>query len=358
MKHLIFAPVSLVLLFSLSCRSTPVDIDESRNIPEAEQVSEKEPDEGPEPVLDLPPVDESLPVSSFGEVWAYVVAGRESALARNLPLSDVVYFGAEVDHYGKLVDVPNRRKLPAFAGRVHLVAACNSYSLTHFVLAPGSVERKTLVADLLAAAKDYDGLQIDFENIPLRDGENFLSFLGELRTGLGGKMLTAALRARTRKIADDVYDYEKIKALVDRILVMAYDEHWSTSEPGPVASLAWCRRVAQYALGVIGREKLVMGIPFYGRAWGDTNPSRALVYSGVEDVLNENPVTEIWRENGIPTFAYTTPVHVKVYYEDDYSLAARMEMYKSMGVGSVGFWRLGQETAAVWNVVKLKRDVQ
>ncbi|MDR0583337.1 MAG: glycoside hydrolase [Treponema sp.] len=356
MKYPIFAPALLVLLFSLSCRSAPADIDESRYIPEEEleQVPKEEPDEEPEPFIDLPPVNESLPVSSFGEVWAYVMVGRESALVRGLPLSDVVYFGAEVDYYGKLVDVPDRRKLQAFAGRVHLVVACNNYSLTHFVLVPDSAERKALIADLLAATKDYDGLQIDFENIPLRDGGNFLSFLGELRAGLGNKMFSAALRARTRKIADDVHDYEKIKNVVDRILVMAYDEHWSTSEPGPVASLTWCRRVAQHALDLIGREKLIMGIPFYGRAWGDTNHSRALVYSGVEDVVNENRVTQIWRENGIPTFDYTAPVRVKVYYEDDYSLAARMEMYKSIGVGSVGFWRLGQETAAVWNVVKLE----
>jgi hypothetical protein len=357
MKYPTFAFVSFIFLFALSCRSAPPVIEESRDIAEQEQEQEQQQqvtEEEPAPFIDLPPVNESLPVSSFAEVWAYVVAGRESALVRGLPLSDVGYFGAEVDSYGKLTDVPRRQNLPAFAGRVHLVVACNSYSLTHFVLVPGSAERRALVADLLAAAKEYDGLQIDFELIPQRDGENFLSFLKELRAGLGSKLFTIALKARYRKIAGDVYDYEKITPLVDRILVMAYDEHWSTSEPGPIASLPWCRRVAQYALSVIGREKLIMGIPFYGRAWGDTNPSRALIYSGVEDVIYENHVTEIWRENGIPTFDYALPVRVKVYYEDDYSLAARMEMYKSMGVGSVGFWRLGQETPAVWNVVKLE----
>jgi hypothetical protein len=353
MKYPAFAFVSFVFLCALSCRSAPAVIEESQDIAEQEQELEVT-EEEPAPFIDLPPVNESLPVSSFTEVWAYVVAGRESALVRGIPLSDVGYFGAEVDSYGTLTDVPRRRNLPAFDGRVHLVVACNSYSLTHFVLVPGSAERRALVADLLAAAKEYDGLQIDFELIPQRDGENFLSFLKELRAGLGSKLFTIALKARYRKIDNDVYDYEKITPLVDRILVMAYDEHWSTSEPGPIASLPWCRRVAQYALSVIGREKLIMGIPFYGRAWGDTNPSRALIYSGVEDVIYENRVTEIRRENGIPTFDYALPVRVKVYYEDDYSLAARMEMYKSMGVGSVGFWRLGQETPAVWNVLKLE----
>jgi spore germination protein YaaH len=211
-----------------------------------------------------------------------------------------------------------------------------------------------LVADLLEAAKNYDGLQIDFEYVPQRDGTVFLSFLAELRTGLGEKMFTIALPARTRKISNDVYDYEKIGPLVDRILVMAYDEHWSTSKPGPIASLPWCKRVADYSLKVIGSEKLIMGIPFYGRAWGNTNPSRALLHSSVETVIANNQVEDIRRENGIPTFDYEVSVSVKVYYEDDYSLSTRMEMYKSLGVRSIGFWRLGQETQAVWNILRLE----
>ena len=304
----------------------------------------------------LPPPGEPLKVSAFREIWGYVVAGREDALKPGMPLSDVGYFGAEISSYGALVDVPDRRKLSAFRGRVHLVVACNGRALSHFVLKPGSAERKALIADLLSAARNYDGLQIDFENIPARDGEPYLSFLAELRKGLGDKMFTVALAARTRKIADDVYDYEKIKPLVDRILVMAYDEHWSGSKPGSIASLMWCKNVAAYSLNVIGREKLVMGLPFYGRAWvvGDSH-ARAYIYTSMERVIRENNVSAIQRENGIPTFAYDATVSVKAYYEDEYSLSTRLNMYKSMDVAAVGFWRIGQETQAVWKLLQLEK---
>jgi spore germination protein YaaH len=136
---------------------------------------------------------------------------------------------------------------------------------------------------------------------------------------------------------------------------MAYDEHWSGSAPGSIASLPWCKRVADYALRVIGREKLIMGLPFYGRAWGHTNPSRALLYSSVEAILREQRITEVNRENGIPTFDYEVPVKVKLYFEDDYSLSSRMEMYRTTGVAAIGFWRLGQETPAVWKLLKLEK---
>jgi hypothetical protein len=350
MKQIVFALLLPAFLgFSLSCRSAPLPSGNDWDGMEADADAEDM-----EPVVELPASAADLPVSGFGEVWAYVVAGREAALRPGLPISDIGYFGAEVDSYGALTDVPPRRKLPAFSGRVHLVVACNGRALSHFTLSPGSAERKALIADLLSAANNFDGLQIDFENVPPRDAGVFFSFLEELRAGLGNKMFTIALPARFKK-SSDAYDYTKIAPLVDRILVMAYDEHWSTSAPGPIASLPWCRRVAAYALDVIGGEKLIMGIPFYGRAWGSTNPSQAYIYTGIEKIINEHNITGIHRENGIPTFNYDALVPVTVYYEDDYSLATRMAMYQSMGVAAVGFWRLGQETAAVWKLLRLER---
>jgi len=304
-------------------------------------------------IVELPPPGSDLPVSVFQEIWAYVVADREAAFKPSLPLSDIGYFGAEVNSYGTLVDVPKRSKLRFFTGRVHLVVACNGRALSHFVLKPGSDERKKLIADLLAAAKDYDGLQIDFENVGQRDAEPYFTFLKELKEGLGNKMFTVALAARSKKIADDVYDYAKILPVVDRILVMAYDEHWSGSAAGSIASIAWCKRVADYSLKVIGKEKLIMGLPFYGRAWAKPNHAGAYVYTTIERIIKENNVTNIRRENGIPAFDYNATVSVKVYYEDEYSLSARMEMYRNIGVNAIGFWRLGQETQAVWPLLKL-----
>jgi len=296
----------------------------------------------------------ALPVTTFNEVWGYVLAGQEAALTRGLPITDVGYFGAEVDIYGYLSKVPNRQSLSSFPGRVHLVVTCGNYALTYFALMPGSPQKRRLVADLIAATKNFDGLNIDFENIPPRSAEAFLSFLRELRAGLPDKILSVALYARTRTLTNDVYDYAKIKPYVDRIFVMAYDQHWGGGPAGPVASLRWSRSVAEYSLRVIGREKLVMGIPFYGRAWANQNHHRALVYAGVERLINTHNVTEIRREHGIPTFDYQANINVKVYYEDEYSISARMEMYKSMNIRAIGFWRIGQETPRVWNILRLE----
>jgi hypothetical protein len=324
-----------------------------RSVPEREAIFPAPEENGP-PENVFPETAEVLPVSPFREIWGYVVAGRENALNVNMPVTDVGYFGAELDSYGRLGGVPSRRLLAAFRGKVHLVVASNSRSLTHFALESGSRTRNRLVADLLEASRNFDGLQIDFEYVPSRDGEHFRSFLGELRRGLGGKILSIALPARTRAIENDVYDYAKILPLVDRILVMAYDEHWSGSRPGPIASLEWCKNIARYSLSTVGAEKLIMGIPFYGRTWGSVNPNRAFFYSGIERIKTENQITEIERVNGIPSFSYETSLVITAWYEDSYSLSDKLETYRDMGIKAVGFWSIGQETPDVWRLLTVE----
>lgn len=305
---------------------------------------------------DIPENTTDIPVSSFNEIWAYVVSGNEDALKINLPISDVVYFGAEVDRYGKLVDVPKRGKLGKYSGRVHVSVACFSAGLIHFTIEEGSKARASLIEQIIYAAQDYDGLNIDYENVPAQDGEAFLSFLSEIRSGLGrAKTFSVCVPARTKSTG--AYDYSKIAFLSDKIFVMAYDEHWSTSKPGPVASMQWCRDVAAYGLKSIGNEKLIMGIPFYGRSWGNTSTSRALVNSTTERLKKEFGVETVKRVNAIPTFTYDVMVQVTVYYEDEYSIGTRVDMYRKQGVRHIGFWRLGQEAMAVWGVLNLNRHI-
>jgi spore germination protein YaaH len=337
-----FLHVLFVVCILVSCSSVPPE--SAKQIPP--------PEDEYEDVVKIPEGFDNLPVSVFDEVWAYVTSGNESELSSSQPISDAAYFSAGIDSYGKLAHVPSRKRLANYGGRVHLVLEGGSAVLTHFVLKPGSSERAQLIADLLKAAQGYDGLQIDFESVPGRDGENFWSFLAELRKGLKGKMFTIALPARTRTISGDVYDYAKILPLVDKIFVMAYDEHWSTSKPGPIASMDWCRQVADYALKTIGPDKLIMGLPLYGRIWGSERTSRALFFSGMERLRGDNGA-KAQRENDIPMFTYQIPVTVTGYYEDEHSLAMRLDMYRDMGVKLVGFWRLGMETPLVWRLIKL-----
>jgi spore germination protein YaaH len=292
------------------------------------------------------------PQIGFSEIWAYLMKGEESFLTPALPVSDLCYFSAEINAYGELTGVPDSRKLAAYKGRKHLVVAeVGSFSLTHFCLDPAYPVRDALVQSIIAAAVTYDGVQIDFEAIPVRDRDNFVQFLRLLKNGLGEKVLSVALPARLSE-AGDVLGYVRIAEIVDRIIIMAYDEHWSTSVPGPVASMEWSGRVAAFALSKIAAPKLVMGLPFYGRAWGDIKSDRAYKFSAVSSLLKDKDVHSFAREGNVPSFRYQELVTVDVYYDDAESLSHRLRLYRDEGIGAVAFWRLGQEDASIWERIR------
>lgn len=308
----------------------------------------------PEQLYTLRPV-EGKPVE-FAESWGYVSAGREDEYDSSLPITDVCYFSAEINCYGELTSVPVRSKLKTGKARCHLVIVCDSRSLTHFVINPEYGVRKNLLKAIVKAAAPYDGVQIDFELVPARDRKHFLTFIADLRYMLGqAKWFSVCVPARFKKLTDDIYPYAEIASYCDRVFVMAYDEHWSTSAPGPIASVDWCKKVVEYARKTIPEKKLVMGIPFYGRFWAAQATEGAYYFSRLNRMMVANGVEEITYENDIPKVQYTTQVDVTGYFNDAWSDVALMRMYQAAGVKKIGFWRVGQEDPEFWNWLKINK---
>ena len=298
------------------------------------------------------------PKNTYKEVWGYVMTEREHFFSPDLPVTDLCYFAADISSYAEITTIPNPKMFSNFNGRIHLVVFCGGRALTHFSIEPGSESRRQLMETMEAAAQKYDGIQIDFENVGARDAEIFRDFLIELRKRIGpGKMLSVALPARTRKLKDEIYDYEKIAPLVDRIIIMAYDEHWSGGKAGPVASMKWCRNVAKFCTENIPKEKLVMGLPFYGRAWENEGFDTSWIYKSIERIKNENNVTEsdVKRLDSVPYFEFDKEIHVTAYYDDAQSLSTRCTMYSENGIDKVAFWRIGQEDTSFWKEIGIKK---
>lgn len=293
------------------------------------------------------------------EVWAYVMTGEERYVTPEKKITDLCYFSADINAYGEITSVPKPEKVRKDNMRLHLVGTCNGRPLSHMVLDPSFGITDKVVDSLIKGSEGYDGLQIDYENVPFRDRDNFILFLKKLREKLPKeKMLTVALAARTRAITDDSYSYEKTLPYVDRIIIMAYDEHWSGSTPGSVASMDWCDRVAKYCTKVIPKEKLVMGLPFYGRSWQAENYGRAWRFDAMNRELNKNNITHVERENGVPYFICIMPIEVTAFFEDAFSLVTRVRMYKEQGVNKIGFWRLCQDDPEFWNWLEIGQEAE
>lgn len=331
--------LALLLIAITGCCSTkPV-----QPVPETEEL-----------VFSYEPVDEAI---TYNEIWGYVMIGREKEFDAAMPISDVGYFMNAVGLYSEILPVePRNKNFASYKGRVHLVTSIDSKSQAHLLLDPSLPLRKKIIAGLLDAARTYDGLQVDWELIPQKDADNFITFLQELKAGLGGKPLTIAVPARMKTLSNDPFDYARIAPIVNRMIIMAYDEHWATSAPGAIASLSWCKKIADYASSVIPKEKLVMGLPFYGRSWAQSKDMiGAFTQKSIGRIQQENGITEsdIQRENGIPYFTYERNVGVTVWYNDAYALNCLCQLYKDCGVEQIAFWRVGHEERSFWQTLAL-----
>ncbi len=271
------------------------------------------------------------------------------------------------------------------------------------------------IADLVRRG-GFDGINIDYEQKDSKTINNFSLFLKELNAKLGKKLVTCAVEARTP--AKDLYtvvpttlsyanDYKAIAQYCDRIELMTYDQQnadltLNAAHTGvpymPVADNAWVEKVVKLALADMPADKVLLGIPTYGRAWdiavtpngfGDmvrvstVNATRVDELSKIykapighngdgESVLSYFPDDSPFRIlTSLPTpkgtavgyeniakatlFAKMAKMNVKVRfvtYSDALSAADKMALAKRYGLLGVTFFKIdGEEDPNIWNLI-------
>jgi len=137
---------------------------------------------------------------------------------------------------------------------------------------------------------DFDGIDIDYEGLHSEDKDAFTSFIRDLREELNryNKKLTIAIQAKSypdlAKYGDRGQDWKALSQYVDEFRIMTYDYGWKGSIPRPVAPYYWVEDVIEYAIDHVPREKIYVGVPFYGYGWSDDYFS-SYTYDTIELIL-------------------------------------------------------------------------
>lgn len=106
----------------------------------------------------------------------------------------------------------------------------------------------------------------------------------------------------------------------------------------------------------IPAEKIVVGIPFYGRGWSDVNnknnglyePSKGKHFSvGYEklmaDYINKNDFVRYWDEEAKVPYLWNAKTKTFISYNDEESLKYKTDFVKQQGLAGVMFWEYSHD---------------
>ena len=235
-----------------------------------------------------------------------------------------------------------------------------------------------MTAQLIAECKrnGYIGFQFDFENVSWTDRNT----LSNMVAGAASDMHRAGLKLSIATVPNapgyagetgfsawiykdwrGAYDLKALAKSVDLICLMTYDQHTRWTPPGPVAGWGWTTENLDYALQVVPKDKLSLGIPLYGYHWfagapkdGSPNPSAA--YIGGEDALDLgkayggkvqwDPVDHTaW------FYFYRDDTREWIFFTDEHTFRDRYDLVRDRGLEGFCSWVLGQEDPSIWQVL-------
>ena len=198
------------------------------------------------------------------------------------------------------------------------------------------------------AANRAGGAFFDFEDLPASAQADYRTFLGDAHARFAPRGWVVAIAAPVGNPDWDLPAYAKV---TDKVFLMAYDEHESSGEAGPIASQRWFARAVADAARGIPPAKLVVAIGSYGYDWHDGTGDPIDVEEAWQAARDSDAKPMFDPASGNTGFAYQEgdSRHV-IWLLDAASAYNQMAFLHHAGVGSVALWRLGSEDPGIWSI--------
>ena len=224
------------------------------------------------------------------------------------------------------------------------------------------VQRASLIRSIDAAldANNDAGVMIDFEAMPANGIGILRQFIGELHARLAPKHRLVSV---TVPIDDEAWNVRQFAQVADKVVLMAYDEHYMTGTPGPIASNNWFVSHLSDAVRGIPANKIIVALGSYAYDWhsdghGGKVEADALTVeeawlsaldSGTRPSWDKNSGNTGFAANDDDDANPATPgVRHDIWMIDAATSWNQMQVLGQLGIGSVALWRLGSEDPGFW----------
>lgn len=224
-----------------------------------------------------------------------------------------------------------------------------------------SENRKNLIANLMSDVEkyDFDGINIDFESLTQDNAPHFIQFMRELSVSCRNSGVVLSVDVPIPASYNMYYERDELAEVVDYVINMGYDEHYSGSDEGSSASINFVKNSITDSLVEVPKEKLINAVPVYTRVWTKENSkvsSSALGMSAAANWVKENNIELTWDDEVGQYTGQTTIGSARKYIwlEDERSMKLKMDAIKEEDLAGVAVWKLGLEPKEIWNVISYK----
>jgi chitinase len=242
-----------------------------------------------------------------------------------------------------------------------------------------AASRKKFIDSAVQFVRDHqlDGLDVDWEypgsigngNVfRPEDKRNYTLFLKELRSRfdiegkrLGRHLVTSIAVGASAEFISNT-QMSEVQRYVDSVNLMSYDYYESSSDattghhaplytnPADPKHVSADASVKLFEQAGVPAQKLILGVPFYGRAWasvGDTNHGlyqpgkQATVWATYHDIAGtflSTGYVRYWDSVASAPYLYNPATHMFVSYEDPESIAAKCQYVLKQDLGGIMFW--------------------
>ncbi len=249
-----------------------------------------------------------------------------------------------------------------------------------------AASRKTFIDSAVQFVRDHqlDGLDVDWEypgsigngNVfRPEDKQNYTLFLKELRSRfdiegkrLGRHLVTSIAVGASAEFISNT-EMSKVQSYLDSVNLMSYDYYESSTDaitghhaplytnPIDPKHVSADASVKLFEQAGVPAHKLILGVPFYGRAWaevGDTNHGlyqpgkKATVWATYHDIAGtflSTGYVRYWDSVASAPYLYNPATHMFVSYEDPESIAAKCQYVLKHDLGGMMFWDYTSDSA-------------
>ena len=192
----------------------------------------------------------------------------------------------------------------------------------------------------------YRGAVFDFEGLTSSDYEAMMRVThGFADSARAHGISTVAMAIPASDTA--AYPARDILSAVDLVVVMLYDQHWSTSPPGAIAAPDWAMRALGLRVGDVGASRVVAALPVYGYQWRADSAARVVSFTEAERIARDAGLA-LTRDPSSSTL-HAESREWSIWVSDATLVDSLVRGARSKGVTRFALWRLGLEDPRFWN---------